>query len=99
MSPRMMSAFAIGLMAFASGAFANTETERQCFAPSEACAAPANDGVLLLAQSCAVPEYYHACASVCDKRYDICLIGNPTPIACVVGSYVQCINACLDTHC
>ena len=42
---------AIMASAFASGAFANTETERQSFASEVECAAEsANDGVLILAQ-------------------------------------------------
>ena len=52
----------MAMFAFASGALANTETERQCFASEvNACAVEsANDGVFLLAQ-----QSYAQCVANC----------------------------------
>ena len=98
MYPRIMLVCAI-VLAFANGAFANTETERQCFAPSEACAVEsANDGVLLLAQSCNAPEHYHACASKCSVRHSTC-IADGTPSGSCNMSFDTCTNRCLRQHC
>ena len=73
-----MKASAITIMAmfaFASGAFANTETERQCFAPeTNACAVEsANDGVFLLAD-CIEPGEYGDCVRGCESIYDACMV-------------------------
>ena len=60
------------MLAFASGAFANTETERQCFAQTEACAVNANDGAFVLATTCSKPTRYNACVSRCDNQLNTC---------------------------
>ena len=68
------SLYHVNLWSIASVAFANTETERQCFGQTEACAAPANDGALLLLADCIEPGEYGDCVRGCESIYDACMV-------------------------
>ena len=79
----------------ASGALANTETERQCFAQTEACAVEsANDGMWLFARN-PPRRAFEACLEMCKVARRFCEDFNfmDNGSKCSV-SYKNCMRGC-----
>lgn len=89
----------MALFALASGAFANSEIEVQCFAPEvDTCAAaPTSGDVLMLAQQADCRNTYNSCAANCTAVYQGCMASGES-IWCEENNE-ECIAKCTVVHC